>query len=40
MTLAIRRVGKSKAMDKTKPKKRAGPRWKGVKGITVHRYAC
>lgn len=38
ITLAIKRVNRSKVEEKAKPKRRAGPRWKGVKGTTIHRY--
>jgi len=38
ITLAIKRVNRSKVEEKAKPKRRAGPRWKGVKGIMIHCY--
>jgi len=39
MSKAIKRVNRSKVEEKAKPKRRAGPRWKGVKGTMIHRYS-
>ena len=38
ITLAVKRVNRLKVEEKAKPKRRAEPRWKGVKGTTIHRY--
>ncbi|MBE0520110.1 hypothetical protein IBX35_03605 [Candidatus Bathyarchaeota archaeon] len=31
-------VNRSEVEEKAKPKRRTVPRWKGVKGTTIHRY--
>jgi len=36
ITLATNDVGKSKVADKSKPKNKAGPKWKGGKATIIH----
>jgi hypothetical protein len=37
MIFATKKVGKSIRANKSRPKNRAGPKWKGVKGIISQR---